>query len=268
MIAASVEPTWPLRRWLTVILLILSLQIALIFSLAERHVAPLPAIPTEAGVAISSNPEAEWPGLSNPAQFVLASRSGFSGKAWMEVPALPYDLPKWIDPSPQLGNALTAYLRTNLAGIFERAPRTEPEPALILPFESLPMAQSTLTIEGELAHRPLLTKIDLPSWPSAEILSESVVLAGVDQSGNVFSAILLSEGKSGSKDADASALRQVNAARFQPLRPLHPGQPTVDESRLHWGRLIFHWNTVAPPPTNASLPSNLPPALQINLPHE
>lgn len=277
MIAAYVEPSWPRWRWLKVAALVLIVQVSLIFALSEKKPAiPIP-IPDELGVSVPANPGAESPGLSSPAFFVLANRHGFSGNAWMKLPSLPYDLPKWVDPSPptvtnpvpQLVAGLQAYVQTNLAGIFQLALKPEPEPDLLIPFANPGLAQSTFTIEDELARRPLITKFNLPSWPSADILTNSIVLAGVDQSGNVFSAVLLPDGKSGSKDADASALRQVSSARFQPLRPARLGEPTADETRLHWGRFIFHWDTVAPPATNNNPPSNSAPAAPIiNTPHE
>ncbi len=262
MNAASVEPQvgWSRQRWWASILAILAVQILLIFWLAgRRNTLPRSLIPTVSApqVCLPADSLANWPDLSNPALFVLANRHGFSGPAWMKVPALAYQLPEWSEPtlpllSPsaqQLDSTLNNFLRTDLAATYELAVRPEPEMPASVPVDNLANTQSIVTIEGELARHPLLTPLKLDAWPATEILASSQVQVGVDQAGSVFSAVLLA--KSGSKPADDSALTLARSAHFQPWLWTGPGQPTNAQNRLNWGRLVFHWRTIAPPATNA-----------------
>jgi hypothetical protein len=103
---------------------------------------------------------------------------------------------------------------------------------------------STLRIEGSLTQRRLLTPMNLPSWPYADVIAPSKVQALVNEAGNVVSAILLPsdnslEALSHYGAADHRALELARAARFAPS----PG--------LTIGRFVFDWHTVAPPVTNA-----------------
>ena len=263
MSAASVQPQacWSRQRWWASILAVLAVQMLLIFWLAgRRNAMPRSLIPTVGAprVYLPADSLASWPDLSNPALFVLANRHGFSGPAWMKVPALAYQLPEWSEPalpllSPsaqQLGSTLNNFLRTDLATTYELAVRPELEMPASVPMDNLAITQSLVTVEGELTHHSLLTPLKLDSWPATEILASSQVQVGVDQAGSVFSAVLLA--KSGSKPADDSALNLARTAHFQPWLWTNPGQPTVAaQNRLHWGRLVFHWRTIAPPATNA-----------------
>ena len=248
---------WPLRRWAVFILLILTGQLTLIFWLSGKPLG-VQATPFTPHVHLSVGPLAGQSGLSDPALFVLANRHGFSGSAWFQAHAVDYDLPQWSDTNrpltldPQrLGGALVQFVRTNATGSFQLTPPPDPPPDFALPLDNYGNPDSTLTIEGELANRRLRSAFDLISWPAADILTNTVILAGVDTQGSVFSAVLLKP--SGSRDADTNALAMANAARFQPLLADAPNDRS-DQSRLQWGRLIFHWHTVPLPATNTTAP--------------
>jgi len=260
MIAMEVEsPSWSRRRWLAVIGLALILHVGLILWLGEhKTVNPLPPVKGPA-MYLPANQTADLPGLSDPTLFVLANRHGFSGAAWLKVPFVEYHLKEWAAPEPQpapvpeLGRTLNEFVRGNLSQPFEVARKPEPQlDTMDYPIStSLADTQSTLTIEGELTRRPLLSAFKLVSWPAAEILTNSEVLVAVNPEGNVFSAVLLA--KCGPKEdasaseADASALNLAKSARFQSLRWNGPGQPAAPPNRLTWGKLVFHWHTSAPP---------------------
>lgn len=261
MSVATAEPQacWSRQRWWASILAVLAVQMLLIFWLAGRRTAlpqSLAPLVTAPQVHLPANASAGWPDLSNPALFVLANPHGFSGPAWMKVPALAYQLPEWSEPplpllSPteqQLGSTLSNFLRTDLAANFELAIRPEPEMPASVPLDNLAMTQSLVTVEGELAHHPLLGALQLDAWPATEILANSEVQVGVDQAGSVYSAVLLA--KSGSKPADDSALNLAHSAHFKPWLWTSPGPPAA-QNRLHWGKLVFHWRTIAPPATNS-----------------
>ena len=66
----------------------------------------------------------------------------------------------------------------------------------------------------------------------------------VDAAGRVFSAALLNV-KSGSAEANASALKLARSARFQPWRWIGPHPPPPAPDGLSWGTIVFHWHTVA-----------------------
>jgi hypothetical protein len=257
MITATVEhPPWPRRRWALAVLMVMGLQLGLIFWLSRTTVEPSRTIPPGPAVYFATGPAGQRAGESDPTLFVLANRRGFSGQAWLQVPPLEYDLPKWSDeevrplglPVARLGTEAGEFLRTNMTAVLDLATKPQPDFYSPPPPDELGNSNSSLSIEGELAGRPLLSQFKLESWTTNEILSVSEVSAAVDAHGNVFSAVLLAS--CGSKDADDRALRLAASARFQPLPPAVPVGLTPAPSRLQWGKLVFHWHTV--PNTNAA----------------
>jgi hypothetical protein len=240
-------------------LVVLLVQIALIFWLGRNRPAPIPSFNFGPKNYMPAIAHAAWPGLPDAAQFVLANRHGFSGEAWLQFQSPQYDLQPWSEPPQplalpvgQLGSDLAEYVRTNKDRPFELAPKAEPQMDVVIPDENLGIARSTLTIEGELVNRRLVTPIKLTSWPANDILTNSEVLVGVDAFGNVFSSVLVASKGSGSKEADAAALRLAAQARFRPMAWTGPGQLPEADRRLRWGRMVFHWQTVPLPATNAA----------------
>ena len=250
--------TWPFRRWLAVITLVMAGQMGLIFWLS-RHgtvevtaaVAPPPVFVASAGYTIP-------PDLSDPTLLALPSWHGFSGNAWLQLPALEYEPPDWTEPprplvlsSEKLGSALGEFVRTNMPDKFEIAEKPEPQLDIVAPLPPEP-AQSTLSIKGELAGRPLLSAVSLASWPAADILTNSTVQVGVDTEGNVLSAVLLDEPQASTeaKAADAAALSFARSAQFRPLSRNDPRRASAGETGLQWGELVFHWHTIPMPATN------------------
>jgi hypothetical protein len=262
MTATTLETqTWTGRRWLATILVVMSGQIILIFWLSlHQPMIVHPAI-NEPEVFLANDDIMERLALSNPAQFALANRNGFSGGAWLQTPALEYDSPEWTEPPrplllsvEKLGSALKERAQSDLAGIFETASVPEPQLEPIAPLPDLP-ARSTLVVEGELARRPLLSVFKLESWPAGDILSNTVVQIGVDQDGTVFSAVL-PDGPKDSKEGkavDAYALNLARTAHFQPLPRTDFDRPDRSDSGLQWGRLVFHWRTIPLLATNSTV---------------
>lgn len=261
MTAETIEsPVWPARRWLGMIILIMLGQVGLIFWLARHQPAPVRPEITGSTVFLGDNDIMDKFGLSNPAQFVLPNQNGFSGGAWLQTMALAYDSPQWTEPPrplalavDKLGSGLVDFAQTNLTYTFELTTAPEPQLDPIVPLPPLP-TESWLSVEGELAGRLLLSKFKIESWPAAEILSNSVVQVGVNREGAVFSAVLLGGAKDSKegKAADASALNLAGSARFQPLPRGDFDHPDGADKALQWGRLVFHWHTIAPPPTNST----------------
>lgn len=251
---------WAGRRWVATIFIIMLGQVVAIFWLARHQPEIFPRRNNSPAIFVANNDILQRLPLSNPAQFALANRNGFSGGAWLETPALQYDSPQWTEPPrplelavDKLGSALKEYSRNDLSEISE--PPSAPEPQLepVAPLPDLP-AQSTCIVEGELAQRPLLTRFKLDSWPAADILSNTVVQIGVNRDGSVFSAVL-PQGPKDSKEgkaADAYALNLARSMRFQPLPRIDFDHPDNSDSAAQWGRLVFRWRTIPLPATNAN----------------
>jgi hypothetical protein len=108
------------------------------------------------------------------------------------------------------------------------------------------LTHSELHIEGDLAARPLLTPVALPSVANSELLENSVVRVVVDAKGWVRSQALLAT--SGAKSADDLALDLTRSLRFQPLKD-RVSQATRSPTALARGELVIQWHTL--PLTNA-----------------
>lgn len=267
MISTAIEdPPWSRRRWALVVFALMGLQLAFIFWFSRSKPAAPGAITFGPQVYLATGSSGQWAGMNDPTLFVLANRRGFSGAAWLQIPPQTNDLPKWSDeqvrpfslPAGQLGAEAGEFLRTNMPAAFVLAPKSEPV------FDTLPLANpvenahSTLSIEGDLASRPLRSQLKLDSWPDNEIITNSEVSVAVDAQGNVFSAVLVapcgSKIDTNAQNADARALLLAGSARFQPLPPAVPARLSPASPRLQWGKLVFHWHTV--PVTNT--PSAVP----------
>jgi hypothetical protein len=264
MNAALLDPRpWSRRRWWTIILLVFGLHVGLIFALSERK-APAPRPVKVARLHLVAE-GGELLALGDPTLFALPNLRGFSAPAWLPVPRVEFSPFKWTEnprflalPVAQLGATFLQFMQTNTFARLEL--EALPAPELILP-ELLPQftppTRSELRVLGDLAVRRLLNPPELPSWPAADLLTNSVVRAQVDAAGNVHSFTLAGAG-SGSKPADQRALELTRLLRFAPA-----SQPPVISpdpvGPLTSGTLIFEWHTVPPPPaTNA--PPNTPAA--------
>ena len=261
MISIAVEnPPWPRRRWALLVLLLMVLQFGFIAWLSRVKPAAPRFIAPEPKVYLATGSSAQWAGMSDPTLFVLANRRGFSGAAWLQIPPQTNDLPKWSDeqvrpfalPAGQLGSQAGEFLRTNLPAAFELAPKSGPVFDTLPSANSLEDAHSTLTIQGDLASRPLLSQLKLESWPGTEILTSSEVSVAVDAHGDVFSVVLVAHCgptiDTNAQNADARALLLAASARFQPIPPAVPARLSAASPRLQWGKLVFHWHTI--PGTN------------------
>jgi hypothetical protein len=194
---------------------------------------------------------------SDPTLFVLPHRAGFSGAGWMRIPQSEFDATDWTEPEPprwlplptrQLAAAFKGFALTNAPPAFPTIVMAEPAltyPALP-PVEPILMP-STVSVEGDLARRPLLSHLDLPVWTNTDLLSNSVVELTVDARGYAISAALLS----GSHEVDQRALELARHARFAPAPVAGFGPKPSSNMGLTIGTLIFHWRTAPPVSTNA-----------------
>ena len=254
--SAQAKRRWPIR-WSATVLLMFAAQLALVVWLGQKEMR-LP-VPVTSGpvLQLAGQNSREFLALADPTLFALPHREGFSGHAWLSVtnreirPFAWTEAPEFLEWHPdQLTKALAA--PADSRG-FERAAQSSdfaPELLLTVPNErqSFP-ARSTFVQTGGLEGRPVKTVLQLPSWPHAEVLSNSVVQLVVDAEGTALSAVLIGAG-CGLKQADDYAVRQAAAVRFAPLA--RNPDDTSPLAGLAWGELVFYWHTL--PATNAPSP--------------
>jgi hypothetical protein len=262
MTSAPVETqAWSRQHWWMAIALVLALQAALVFVLENRS----PAVPRKT----IATPVIHWQetvsfeplAVSDPTLFVLPHREGFSGEAWLDkIPPLDFLPAEWTEPprwlavsASTLGASFKDFIAANASPPFQtiatiEPPRIAPE---LFPMETAPM-QPTLRIEGGLSKRRLLSTPPLQPWPSADLLTNSIVQLLVDAQGHTFSAVLLLRHSSGPQaDADDRALDLAKAAEFEPVATGGSGPSMNETDALTLGIMIFEWVTLPMPATNA-----------------
>ena len=261
-VALLEPPRWTTRRWIQTVALAFLAQAALIFILVERQ-QPVPS-PPKFGTKIqlaadgsSARSLTELSAVSDPTAFALPNAHGFSGAAWLTFAPLTYQLTDWTEPprwlapdARQLGQAFAAFVATNASPPLLIADKPLPRLAVSAGYAPADprSTQSVLRLEDDLARRPLVAPLALPSWPHTDVLTNSIVQLLVDAEGQTLSAVLLAT--SGLSEADDYALKLAGGARFQPLRR-PDGRPDVT-GPLGWGKLIFQWHTIASPTTNVA----------------
>ena len=243
---------WTRGRWLALITLIFAAHVVLLYAFGERN----PIIPRTVKhvprLNLADNTR-EWLALNDPTLFALPHRRDFASVTRQQINAVKQPSFRWTEPPnwlplpvEQLGAVFNEFMQTNrFAGL-----ELQLKPPVKLSIPGLPMepvlAQtSTLLIEGDIAQRPLLSPVNVPSLPYNDVIAPSKVQVLVDPAGSVISAVLLpseypQENAGHSDAADRQALELARAARFAPA----PG--------LTLGRLIFNWRTV--PMTNTNAP--------------
>jgi hypothetical protein len=241
---------------------VFALQVAAVFWLGGRS---LPAAANPSWVPIVrptfEGGGSEWLALNDPTLFVLPHREGFSGEAWIttlpEVPrpvwAGTNSFRPWESPPKDLGSAFREYMRTNVFSSPDLL--AGPEPELVLPAvlsEPPLVTESTLSISGELAERPLMNPPAVPGWTNATLLTNTVVEVAVDAAGVPQAAALLPPG-SGNPKADEFALVAARGLRFEPIRARRRGAAEKMSTSLSFGTVIFQWATL--PGTNSPVNS-------------
>ncbi|HXD00351.1 MAG TPA: hypothetical protein VN048_13495 [Verrucomicrobiae bacterium] len=255
MTAVPVESqSWSPLKWAVVAACMLALQGVFFFWFARPP--GLPPHPRSVGLAIvmPDGHPADLPGSVSPLVLVRPDAHGFSGRAWLQIPPVAYN-PRQSNPPPfilqpeigRFGTAITESLSHDLSPHFEVASMPGPrfDPMNYSPNPVAPVLESTLTIEGELAGRPLLNRPVLKLQPADTILPYTVVHVVVDAGGRVFAPpVLETKVQPGtSTSADADALAVAANLLFKPLARV-PGPSRPDSASLTPGRLVFRWQTV------------------------
>jgi TonB family protein len=234
---------WSWRRWTATILVALGVQLGALFYASARNVktpsgtASIPDATLSVSSPASTTASPEW--REEPMLFAAAHPKGFSGAAWMFPPKWPYDSGGLFEPSDYVSFREAALLlpdqieRTPTPSLLDRGffVAEASRPALLTP--DLPR-KSALSVQGDIAQRPLLTAPEVPLQVHSDVLANSIVQIGVNEDGLVFSARLLSG--SGSKKADQDALEIARRLRFAP-----EGNSKSEQFNASWGKLIFQW---------------------------
>jgi hypothetical protein len=262
MTAVSVElQGWAWRRWWGLVALVFIVQLALIFWLGEVSlIHPRPQAPAFT-LQLAGPMSPELLALRDPTRFVLPHAESFPA-LWQTNPPPPqFQAFAWpeatrhlLPPADQSAAAFNRFVQTSDFSL--SLPQANPEPRLAvpnLPPLAITASRSSLRLEGGLANRRLITPLHPPSWTNSTILADSVVRVVVDATGTPVSWTLLSS--SGLPDADQFAVNEAKTARFEPLSPQPGGAVPDAAAQLSWGRMVFRWHTVPPPPATAPAPS-------------
>jgi TonB family protein len=237
--------------------LVFGAQLGLIFWLSDRSgVRPRQPVSVPS-LSVVGNAAGELMALSDPTLFALPHRQGFSGLAWLRIPQPPFRSfdwplnPRWLQLSVrQLGAVFDHAVEPDSFNLPASPARPEPELTIAAP-GSLPAApvRSTLRLEGGVSGRRLITPLELLPVQHTDLLTDTVVQIVINSEGRLAAVpILLS--RSGSKEADARALRIASTVRFDPMIGGGPGTVANPTAQLAWGSMIFEWLTVPVPPTN------------------
>ena len=242
---------WPLSLWLSLIALVFAAHIVSLYLFgARKPIVPRTAI--GAATLKLADGSDELLALNDPTRFALPHPGEFEAATWPPAAVTNHPAVGWTEPPRWLplsgGELLTAFsqfLRTNFVAGLPLQLRPPVRLSVPPPPAAAALARgSTLRMEGDLTRRRLLTPMELPVWPLADVIAPSQVQVLVNEAGNVVSAVLLPsdnsrEALSHNSTADQRALEFARAAQFAPA------------PHLTIGRMIFTWLTVPPPATNS-----------------
>lgn len=233
---------WSRRKWAGIVGALLLLQVALIAFLGARPtpIVPMPGFRT--AIHMAAGPSSTKDRLeSDPAEFALPNWNGFSREGWLAFhrpelkPADWAEPPRWLSVDAEdLGNSLHGFILSNTIPSVAIANKPLPRPQEFSAGNVPIRTRSELSIDGPLERWTL--EANLPSWPHADLLTNTVVRALVDASGLAVATVLLSP--CGLPEADELAVQTVRNGRFRPAGK-GSGQFTS-------GNIVFHWHTVAP----------------------
>lgn len=261
MSPGSVAPRrWPLRMWVMAILAMFLLQAGIIFVASSRsmeHQRP----PAPAPWFSLAGPDSKTLlSLMDPTLFARPHPKGFTGRAWLATPELDE---RFADPPEataksqflplsqgEIGGALSAFVLTN--AFAKPMVASEPVSQIALPplMPVQPLRSKTMVkIEGNLAARRMVNVLTVSPWPSAGLLTNTVVQLCVDGRGRPVTRALVSS--SGDRAADQEAMDQAYRARFEEVARSGAGGGTDTATLLDWGWLVFEWNSLPLPATNA-----------------
>lgn len=249
------EPVrWTGRRWVYTAGALFAFQIVLICYFAEGPPTAARVLPFSTHIHLVTDSGSihrlnEASTFGDPTLFALPHPHGFSGAAWLSFERAQHRLhdwtepPRWLDLEQDwLARTFARFVSTNTSDPLLIADK--PLPGLTgyrldIPGERMP-TNSSITVQGSLAGRPILRPPELPSWPHSDVLEPTVIEIVVDAEGRVFARALLEV--SGLPEADEYALQAAAQLQFQSDN-VHPSAAFAP-ARLTWGQLVFRWHTL------------------------
>lgn len=269
----SSERGWSRARWLTVVGLLFGLQAVCAWRLSDR--SPSVVRHETRKLAVRLVPPTISPDLAallqlnSPTLFVLPSREGFSGRAWLDVRPLEFRSAGWSNPPQWLAlepeellvdfERFGATNQPERAAVSDRLSRPQPSRMPLGPEFQIQNA-TRITITGDVTLRELVTSLELPVFEHPGLLAPTVISALVDQRGRVFQVSLAPGGSSGSVPADQLAMERVRGLKFVVDPRISPSRDARDFELLRRTRITVHWSTkLSAPATNAPVAT---PALQ------
>lgn len=247
--------SWTWRTWAAVVAGLLLLHGVGLwkFGRGQRTPSrPLEAVPqwTWADLGV-----ADWRAWFDPTLFVHGHPQSFSGPGWMLQPRVAYSAPLPLEPPrflelDQLSWDDSLRLLDRAAAwtpsVLSLRPGTSPGFSNLVPRHPLTLRESSLRISPASFRRLQRSPPPLPGWPSAELLTNSVVRLLVNRAGRVLTATLLVS--SGSPAADQKALEIARQLEFEPgPTGATPSAATAELTSL-WA--IFEWQTLPPDPAD------------------
>ncbi|MCX7721926.1 MAG: energy transducer TonB [Verrucomicrobiae bacterium] len=245
--------------WLAAAAFIAQVAFVLVFAARTLQAPTKPGKHPRATLAIE--PVEQVALADDPTLFPCGSANTFSGHAWFQPAPQQYQPFYWREPpafldlsAAQLGSWFLDMIenedhKIEIAGKLA----ADPAPARLELAPDTLRDSSKLEIEGDIAARRLLSKIELPAWYADDVLRPTVVRVVVDAAGQVHSATLLS--RSGSDEADQYALAVARAAEWEPAPEAFQQPLGAAPVGLVLGTLTFTWRTL--PPTAGSATEKL-----------
>jgi hypothetical protein len=243
--------SWGWKKLLLVIVLAFATQVAFVFLLGTKTTVPPRPVRNVPVFQLAHHAD-EFVRLTDPTLFALPdpddlAAAGSPVSPDLLNPAFHYTEPPAFLAAPAaatLGAAFNAFMQTNRGPAF--TPSFKPEPQRLAPEAGIVTAlpqSSAWHVVGDLAGRPIVNPITVPSLAVNDIIAPSRVQVLVEQDGHVASAVLLDSSEYDDTDhytpADQQALDLARTLRFAPA------------DRLMFGRIIFDWHTVPVANTNA-----------------
>jgi TonB family protein len=235
-------------RWLSWAGLVFGIQIGMIIWFSDRGRPAMKKPAPAPMLSVTGSGTSELLELRDPTLFALPHYRTFSGDAWLKPPAAPErsfewaEDPRWLALEVQAIPHLPA-TKVDSLNAFEVVNAAVPESSsLSLSVPSQFPDKSAVRINGGLSNRKLLASLDLPSWGSTNLLTNTVIRLMVDSEGLPRSQTLLI--RSGATEADNYALRMTRNLRFEPITPSQNADASPDS--LAWGEVVFAWHGLLP----------------------
>jgi hypothetical protein len=251
---------WSPLRWTGVLVIIFGAQVGLMFWLGRRGAVSAPPARPAMEVRVPEDQLAEIPGADSPTLLVTPNPEGFSS-VWLRAPEITNQPAEWTGqpdgtlprPFNPPGGELEGLVNDGPARTVSVLDRPEPEVKTV-GIRPDAVADSSFSLEGDLARRTLLARPALVSPASDAALSNSIVEIDVDAEGVVADPpVIVPGGSSGSAETDAYARRVAKALQFQPL-PRAGSRGGIPPAERTWGTVVFEWRTLPAPATNQPVP--------------